>query len=103
MYALQLLKKEIRQNQNNLVETLSCPIVVARKKSDGKDEYLSPEDPEFAAYFAYNLMEKYNSVNHDAMLMSKRPLNCLSFVYSKKTNSKVGWLPSNKTKPAKPK
>ena len=54
------------ENQSVILQTLS-PIVVARKKADGKDEYLSPEDPEFAAYFAYNLMEKYNSVNPDAM------------------------------------
>lgn len=54
------------ESQTSILQTLS-PMVVARKKADGKDEYLSPEDANFAAYFAYNLMEKYNSINPDAM------------------------------------
>ena len=49
-----------------LFQTIS-PMVIARKKADDKDEYLSPEDPDFATYLAFNLMEKYNSINPDAI------------------------------------
>ncbi len=62
---IESLPNETFGNQALVLQTIS-PMVVARKKADGKDDYLSPEDPDFAAYFAYNLMEKYNSVNPEA-------------------------------------
>lgn len=63
---IESLPEEDFSSEQVTFQTLS-PIVVARKKADGKDDYLSPEDPGFAAYFAYNLLEKYGSINPDAM------------------------------------
>ncbi|GGD80040.1 hypothetical protein GCM10011514_50020 [Emticicia aquatilis] len=63
---IESLPNEDFSSERVTFQTLS-PIVVARKKADGKDNYLSPEDPDFAAYFAYNLLEKYSSVHPDAM------------------------------------
>jgi CRISPR-associated endoribonuclease Cas6 len=55
------LPNEVFDNQAILMRTIS-PMVIAEKRKDGKDEYLSPNDPRFAKYFALNLLEKFNSV-----------------------------------------
>lgn len=49
------------ENEPILLRTIS-PMVIAERRKEGMDEYLSPTDPRFAKYFALNLFEKYNSV-----------------------------------------
>lgn len=58
---IESLPNEVFENQSVLLQTIS-PMVIAEKRKDGMDEYLSPTDPRFAKYFALNLFEKYNSV-----------------------------------------
>lgn len=43
-----------------------APMVVAAK-TDGNDQYLSPNDNDFAAFFALNLLDKYRSIYPDAL------------------------------------
>lgn len=43
------------------LKTLS-PMLVGKTRTDGSTEYLSPKDPDFAAFFAFNLTEKYKSL-----------------------------------------
>ncbi len=40
---------------------LLSPLVVARKKENGHDDYLNPDDQDFTALFWLNLMEKYRA------------------------------------------
>lgn len=63
---IESLPNQVFTDKAVVLQTIS-PMVVARKKTDGNDEYLSPEDTDFAAYFAFNLIEKYNSLHKEAI------------------------------------
>jgi CRISPR-associated endoribonuclease Cas6 len=55
----------------------TSPMVIAEKRSDGNDDYLSPNDPRFARYFAINLLDKYESVYGKGMQMDTATLEKL--------------------------
>lgn len=55
--------------QNSIVLKATSPMVIAEKRNDGSDEYLSPTDERFAQYFALNLLSKYESVYGKSLAM----------------------------------
>ena len=52
--------------ESTIIFKTIAPMVVAQK-NDGIDQYLSPTDEAFGAYFALNLLDKYRSVEPNAM------------------------------------
>jgi len=57
---------EITLGNSIQLKTLS-PMLIGKTRRDGSTEYLSPKDPDFAAFFAFNLTEKYKSLYPDSI------------------------------------
>lgn len=73
----------------------TSPMIIAEKRSDGSDEYLSPTDPRFARYFAINLLDKYESVYGKGLTLdgpSVEKLVNFRLVESEKMRSKLIWI-----------
>jgi CRISPR-associated endoribonuclease Cas6 len=73
----------------------TSPMIIAEKRSDGSDEYLSPADPRFARYFAINLLDKYESVYGKGLTLdgpSVEKLVNFRLVESEKMRSKLIWI-----------
>lgn len=57
---------EITLGNSIQLKTLS-PMLIGKTRTDGSTEYLSPKDPDFAAFFAFNLTEKYKSLHPNSV------------------------------------
>ncbi|MCS7035746.1 MAG: CRISPR-associated endoribonuclease Cas6 [Saprospiraceae bacterium] len=57
---------------------MRSPLLVARKRSEGPDEYLAPDDPDFGGLMLQNLLDKYQAFTK-ADISKLWPLTSLRF------------------------
>lgn len=95
---IESLPNEVFDNRPVLLRTIS-PMVIAEKRKDGMDDYLSPTDPRFAKYFALNLFEKYNSVYENDLKLDAETASHLihwSLVHESRLKSRLISIKQNK-------
>lgn len=95
---IESLTNEVFDSRPVLLRTIS-PMVIAEKRKDGMDEYLSPTDPRFSKYFALNLFEKYNSVYANVLKVDAETASHLirwSLVDDNKLKSRLISIKQNK-------
>lgn len=76
------------KNASLRVRALS-PIVISKKKDDGREEYLSPTHPEYESLFFYNLMGKYLSTGQNVPADWSIAIPALKVLHPDRVRSKL--------------
>lgn len=84
---------------NTQLMVAQSPIVIAQKRADGKDDYLSPTHPNFAKLFAQNLLSKYESIYGKSLMLDDATVKSLigfRLVDDSKMKSRLRAIKQNK-------